>query len=293
MTNRNLGHRTALAFSFGLAVWIAGAPTVEAAGVPYTVGDVFVGVGAGKIKHFSPTGTLLDTLDTVCGSGDTLGMAFDSAGNLYGTANFGCTPQVYKFNNSGTLIGPVAPGLTSAESIVFDTAGNYYVGQPDGTTRIRKYNAGTFLAEFSPLISGRGTDWIDLGTDNCTMFYASESSSIKRYNVCTSTQGTDFSTALNTAYAFRVLPGGGALVANSSNVKMLDSTGVVTATYTAPGEGVFFALNRDPDGVTFWTAGLSTGNVYRFAISPAGRRSRPSIRAGWARRSPDSPFSAS
>lgn len=264
-----LGRRTVPFFGLALAFWIAGAPSVEAAGVPYNVGDVFVGVGAGKIKHFSPTGTLLDTLDTLCGGGDTLGMAFDSSGNLFGTANFGCAPQVYKFNNSGTLIGPVAPGLTSAESVVFDSSGNYFVGQPDGTHAIRKYNSGTFVTEFNPLISGRGTDWIDLASDNCTMFYSSESSLIKRFNVCTNTQGTDFSSALSTAYAFRLLPGGGALVANSANVKMLDSSGAVTATYTAPGEGVFFALNRDPDGVTFWTAGLSTGNVYRFAISPA------------------------
>jgi hypothetical protein len=265
-----LWRRTVPFFGIALAFWIAGAPSVEAAGVPYNVGDVFVGVGAGKIKHFSPTGTLLDTLDTLCGSGDTLGMAFDSSGNLFGTANFGCTPQVYKFNNSGTLIGPVAPALTSAESVVFDSSSNFFVGQPDGTRTIRKYNSsGSFLTEFTVATQNRGTDWIDLASDQCTMFYTSEGTSVKRFNVCTSTQGTDFSTALSTAYAFRLLPGGGALVANSANVKMLDSSGAVTATYTAPGESVFFALNRDPDGLTFWTAGLSTGNVYRFAISPA------------------------
>jgi hypothetical protein len=264
-----LWRRTVPVFGIGLAFWIAGAPSLEAAGVPYNVGDVFVGVGAGKIKHFSPTGTLLDTLDTLCGGGDTLGMAFDSSGNLFGTANFGCTPQVYKFDTSGTLIGPVAPALTSAESVVFDSGGNYFVGQPDGTRTIRKYSSGAFLTEFTVATQNRGTDWIDLASDQCTMFYTSEGSSVKRYNVCTNTQGTDFSTALSTAYAFRLLPGGGALVANSANVKMLDASGVVTATYTAPGESVFFALNRDPDGLTFWTAGLSTGNVYRFAISPA------------------------
>lgn len=262
--------RIALIFGFGLAVWAAGAPTLRAAGVAYNKGDVFVGVGAGKIKHFSPTGTLLDTLDTLCGGGDTLGMAFDTGGNLFGTTNFGCAPQVYKFDTLGNLIGPVAPGLTSAESIVFDASGNYYVGQPDGTRTIRKYSpAGAFLTEYAVATQGRGSDWIDLAPDQCTMFYTSEASAVKRYNVCTNTQLSDFSTALNTAYAFRLLPGGGALVANSSNVKMLDSTGAVTATYTAPGESVFFALNRDPDGVTFWSAGLSSGNVYRFAISPA------------------------
>ncbi len=40
-----------------------GAPTIA----PYTVGDVFVGVGTGFIKHFSPAGVLLDTLNTLTG----------------------------------------------------------------------------------------------------------------------------------------------------------------------------------------------------------------------------------
>ena len=31
--------------------------------VPFSVGDVFAGVGRGKFNHFSPTGTLLETLD--------------------------------------------------------------------------------------------------------------------------------------------------------------------------------------------------------------------------------------
>jgi hypothetical protein len=33
-----------------------GTRPAEAAGVPYKVGDVFAGVGEGKIKHFSPDG---------------------------------------------------------------------------------------------------------------------------------------------------------------------------------------------------------------------------------------------
>jgi hypothetical protein len=80
------------------------------------------------------------------------------------------------------------------------------------------------LTEFTVATQNRGTDWIDLASDQCTMFYTSEGTSVKRFNVCTNTQGTDFSTALNTAYAFHLLPGGGALVANSSNVNP-ESTG--------------------------------------------------------------------
>ena len=49
---------------------------------------------------------------------------------------------------------------------------------------------------------------------------------------------------------------------------MLNSSGVVTSTYT--GDSFFFALNRDPDGTTFWSGGLLSGNVLRFNFSPVG-----------------------
>src|SRR6185503_6643624 len=55
----------------------------SASGVAYNVGDIFAGVGNGKIKHFSPNGVLLDTLDTTTGSSEDSGMAFGVAGNLY------------------------------------------------------------------------------------------------------------------------------------------------------------------------------------------------------------------
>jgi DNA-binding beta-propeller fold protein YncE len=113
-----------------------GVLTANASGVPYNKGDVFAAVGNGQIKHFSPTGTLLDTLDTTTGSLENAGMAFDLAGNLYATqfeAN-----QVSKFDNAGNLIGPFGSGFSGnhPESIVRDAAGNFYVGQADGTRQV-------------------------------------------------------------------------------------------------------------------------------------------------------------
>jgi len=258
---------------FGSAVllWAAYA---GASGVIYTQGDVFAGVGGGQIKHFSPTGVLLDTLNTGCGPGDTLGMAWDQAGNLYATTSFGCTAQVYKFDNFGNLLGPFGSGYSSSvESVVIDNLGNVYVGQPDGTRTIRKYDsAGNFLTEYTAATEARGTDFITLAADQCTMFYTSEGTSVKRFDVCTNTQLADFATGLpGPVYQLKLLPTGGLLLAATSQALELNSSGVVIGNYPADlGEGTLFALDRDPDGVTFWTAGLFTSKVYRYNISPPG-----------------------
>src|SRR5207253_1809417 len=52
-------------------------------------------------------------------------------------------------------------------------------------------------------------------------------------------------------------------------VYRLSSTGSVLQTYNKPtSESSFlFAMNLDPDGTTFWTAGYNSGNIYRFNIS--------------------------
>src|SRR5712691_6444516 len=97
----------------------------RANGVPYSPGDVFAGVGTGKIKHFSPTGTLLDTLDTLTGCGEDLGMAFDVSGNLYATSAFGScsTGHVTKFDSGGNFVGPFGSGYSnSTESITLNAA---------------------------------------------------------------------------------------------------------------------------------------------------------------------------
>lgn len=187
----------------------------HASGVPYAIGDVFVGVGGGKINHYDSSGNLKDTLDTSAGCNEDLGMAFDPTGNLYATASFGsCFPggHVVKFDNMGNLLGPFGSGYSdSTESIVIDSSNNVYVGQPDGTKALKKFDsAGNFLQDYFPAVENRGTDWNDLAADQCTMFYTSEGSSVKRFNTCTNTQEPDF--------AAQSLPGrmtGGGTIGNT------------------------------------------------------------------------------
>ncbi|WP_270889597.1 post-COAP-1 domain-containing protein [Pedococcus sp. 5OH_020] len=241
-----------------------------AGAAPYTKGDVFVSVGNGLVKEFTPSGTLVQTLDTTTGVPETTGSGFDAAGNFYVTDFSG--NAVTKFDTNGTLVGSFGSDYNAdPESIVFDAAGNAYVGQADGTHAILKFNAsGALLASFTPTITDRGTDWIDLAADQCTIYYDSEGQNVHRFNVCTNTQLPDFTTTpLPASYAFalRILPDGGVLVANANAVRRLDSSGAVVQTYTAPNDSFLFGLNLDPDGTTFWTADIGNGDVAHFNIA--------------------------
>ncbi len=167
---------------------------------------------------------------------------------------------------------PITTDETSNESIVFDAAGNYYVGHADGNQDVQKFSpTDTPLATYDVEVEERGSDWIDLAADQKTLFYTSEGSTIKRFDVSTNTQLPDFATDLTQTFALRLLPPGdgsnGLLVANTVDIKRLDSNGEVVQTYDAPDENFWFALNLDPNGTSFWSARHSSGNFYRFNIA--------------------------
>jgi DNA-binding beta-propeller fold protein YncE len=109
-----------------------------------------------------------------------------------------------------------------------------------------------------------------LAPDQCTIYYTSEGTSVLRFNVCTNSQGTAFATALpgSAAYTLRLLPGGGALVADSETIVRLDASGAVVQQYDDPAAtGIWFSLALDPDGKTFWAGDPNTGEVAHFDIA--------------------------
>ena len=71
----------------------------------------------------------------------------------------------------------------------------------------------------------------------------------------------------SSAFALRILANGNVLVADSSVIVELDSSGNQIKTYGSTLRvGTFFALNIDPNGTSFWTADI-TGHVYEFDIA--------------------------
>ncbi len=243
-------------------------------------GTVLVGTGNGFVTEFDQTGAMLGQLNTMTGApGDEqTGGAFDSSGNYFVT-DFE-ENMVTKFDPTGALIGSFGSGYNNPESIVFDASGNAYVGNagpavPGGARPVLEFNSsGTLLNTFLPAVESRGTDWVDLAADNCTLFYTSEGTHVKRFNVCTNTQLTDFNaTPLpgTNAFAHRVLlpfqfGAGGVLVADNATVERLDASGNDVQTYTFPGFVNLFALNLDPDGTSFWTADSASGQVFKVNI---------------------------
>src|SRR5207237_9232423 len=140
----------------------------------------------------------------------TTGMAFDAAGNLYATTFF--TNTVQKFDRNLNPVGNFGSGYTgSPESILFDVAGNAYVGQPDvptGGTILKFDAAGNTLASYSVAVDDRGTDWVQLAPDQHTIYYTSEGKKVLRYDTATRTQLPEFVSNLpgTSAYALRFLP---------------------------------------------------------------------------------------
>jgi hypothetical protein len=133
---------------------------------------------------------------------------------------------------------------------------------------------GTRLDTFVLPTGPRGTDWVDLAGDQCTLYYTSEDTSVRRYNACTHTVLPLFATGLTPpyCYALRIRPNREVMVACQEAVHRLSPQGVNLQTYTRTSIGEtdasgLFAMNLDPDGGSFWTAGASSGNVYHVDIS--------------------------
>jgi DNA-binding beta-propeller fold protein YncE len=123
MKSRIGSRRTSAVVVLSVGLLLAAAFPAGAA-VPFSVGDVFAAIGNSQVKHFSPTGTLLETLNDTSGTTFTAGMCFDTSGNLYVT-NFDAN-SISKFDNTGTLVAAayISGIATAPESCVFDTAGN-------------------------------------------------------------------------------------------------------------------------------------------------------------------------
>ena len=262
--------RAMAALLVATVVVLVGASHARANGVPLTNGDVLAATGNGQVKNFSPSGTLLDTLDTTTGSTYTTGMCFDSSNDLFVT-DFS-TNALSEFDTGGNLkAASFATTASTPESCAPDASNNLYVGGPSAPAIYKFSPSGTLLNTYSVTADGSGTggtDWVDLASDECTVLYTDEGVLIKSFNVCTNTQNADFASGLpGPCFELRIRPNGEVVVACASEVVRLSSTGAVLQTYPIAGVGQLFALNLDPDGTSFWTGDDGNGEVYHVDIA--------------------------
>ena len=244
----------------------------------FAPGDVFVSLETGPVQWRTREGLLTRVLtQTVVGTGE--GMTFDASGNLYVTRwciDPGCgqgdTGSVEKYSNLGLPQGKVGPVFNcQPHTILFDGPGSFYVGQTGcAKTIVKTPLDSTITAEYFVAEDFFGVFWMDLGTDDCTMFYTSFGANVKRYDVCGDRQLSDFNAAPlpgGMGQDLRVMPDGGVLVSSGQVIARLNHRGAVTQTYEVPGEGALWTgLDLVGDG-TFWVGNYFTSNVYRFNLA--------------------------
>ena len=222
---------------------------------------------------------------------NTAGSAFDANGNFYVTDDY--SGQISEYDPNGNLTGIFASGLQNPLSLVFDnratstSASRTRPTSPSSTRAVRPWPTSDLSTT-----GETGDDWIDLASDQCTFDYTTETNVIYRYNKCTSTQESNFNAvpfAGARAFQVRILPDGGALVADTNSVLRLDANGNVTEVYacTAADQsalesvyptanvvaplpdcgGSLFSLAIDPSGTSFWAGDSYSGNIWQIDLS--------------------------
>ena len=266
----------ALALCIGLGPW-PGAPAGAESPPTWRAGDVFVAVGNGAYQVYDRAGGLKHLLSSERG-GYTTDCGFNPAGDRLYTTNYTHSQVVVYDGKDREIVQTIDAGEISpkghSSALVFDAAGNFYVGHPDGNALIHKYNdSGMLLDAYEVAVEDRGSNWIDLAADQRTLFYTSEGRRIRRYDAVAQVQLADFAVLDDEGHAaaLRLLPpgdgSGGLLVADGSQIKRLDARGDVVQAYDDAGRDDWFALNLDGNGTSFWAADSATDMIYRFRIA--------------------------
>jgi hypothetical protein len=271
------GHRNPNAINNYIVVDFFDVTTgATAGGETFAPGDVFVSLENGPVQWRRSDGTLFKTLPgAIPGTGE--GMAFDAAGRLYVTRwrldyapeTTGNTTEV--FDVRGQPIGSFGAGYDcDPHAIVFAPSGAAYVGQAGCSGAVLKFTPGQPPVQFNVKWDFAGSFWIDLAPDGCTLFYTSWGPNVKRFNVCTGLQRSNFNRAPlpgAEGHDLRVLPDGGVLVSSGEVIARLNSSGSLVRTYSIPGEWrPWTGLDLVGDG-TFWAGNYESSNVYRFDLA--------------------------
>lgn len=253
----------------------------ETAQVTFAPGDVFVSIVNGPVQWRNSDGTLNQVLVSTVQGTPREGMRFDAAGNLYlahwcanamATSTCSVGNTVERFNINGISQGTVGSGYNcNPHALAFDAAGNLYVGQADCTGAILKFSLGQPPTPHVVAAENRGSFWIELANDGCTVFYTSWGPNVKRFNLCTNTQQADFNIIPlpgGETQGLRLLPDGGVLVSSGAVIARLDASGTLVQGYSvSTGEPQYWSgLDLVGDG-TFWAINYNSSNVYKFDLT--------------------------
>ncbi|MGB0037173.1 MAG: Ig-like domain-containing protein, partial [Candidatus Acidiferrales bacterium] len=168
--------------------------------------------------------------------------------------------------NSGPLGVLVAP------------TGDVFVGQSSGQNSLLDLSsAGAVKSTFFPAYDNGGIGYLELTDDGGRVLYStqtagsSQTGTVKNFDIANNHQNPDFATNLpgGPSFAIRELNDKSVLVANTIQIAHLDSNGNVLASpsLTPPAGGLFYALNLNPDGASFWTGDALSGKVYQIRIT--------------------------
>jgi len=264
---------SSLAAALSFAVLALSAPVHAASFAP---GDVFVALRTGQVQWRHADGSLAGVLAGTV-QGKTEGIGVDGAGYLY-VSHYCADISVCmsgnsfeRFDQNGTPLGAFGSGYNcNPYSITFAPSGNAYVGQADCSGELLEFSAtGTLLRRMHPQPQNRGTAWVALAADGCTLFYTSQGANVKRYDVCFDLQRADLNAVplAGMAHQFRVLPDGGVLVATELAVVRFDAGGILVRTYDQLGEpDLWYGVALVGDG-TFWTSNYGSSSVYHFDLA--------------------------
>ena len=273
--------RGRLLLAAGAALAACAVPAVATAST-WDTGDVFAGVSSGNYNVYSNSGTFKETV-SIGGDSFTTGCAFDRDFDLW-TTDFGGS-RIVELSGSHphgilTPIDVTDHGGGQPEALAFDSSGNIYSTNRSGDGDVKKYDAsGNFLDTYD--VEGGVSDWLDLSSDEQTVFYGTEGRDVYRYDTASDTQLSEFATFADSGnvFAMRLLPpgdgSGGLLVADRNEIKRLDGAGNVVQTYDVAGQDAWLSLNLDPNGTSFWSGDFNSGDFYRFNIFERSCRGWP------------------
>lgn len=229
------------------------------------------------VRRYTTTGTLVDgwaTLIPNTFSAVATGFCRAPNGDVLST-RFSVSEGPVLMSPAGAVLDADFGGLIgNDESCAFDKLGNVWIGEAVPTAAdvalLRYVSADGFvLNTYQVPVGERGIDWIELDADQCTVYYTSEDSAVRRFNVCTGLALPHFATGLEpVCYALRQLPNRDLMVTCTNRIYRYDQNGAFLREYSRESLGEsdvagLYAVQLDPDGQTFWTGGVVSGRVVR------------------------------